>query len=73
MEKGKFDFCLIKHHSMIAYGGVETMVLLRTFLTSALVEVSGQLHTSAALFLGNRHWCLLHKKVDGPGALLYTV
>jgi hypothetical protein len=38
---------IIKHHHMKLYGEME--VQLHTFLASVLVEVSGQLHTPAAL------------------------
>jgi hypothetical protein len=51
---------------MRTYGGVEVTVLLRTFLTSALVGVNGQLHTPAALFPGKSLWHLLDKKQGGP-------
>jgi hypothetical protein len=46
-KKVKFFLCLTKHHAMKTYWGVE--VQLHAFLTSALEEVSGQLHAPAAL------------------------
>jgi hypothetical protein len=39
------SLCLIKHYAMKAYGDVH----IHIFLTSALVEVGGQLHAPAAL------------------------
>jgi hypothetical protein len=44
--------------------GVE--VLLHAFLTSTLVEVSGQLHTPAALPFGKSPLCLFSRRLGGP-------
>jgi hypothetical protein len=54
-----------KHHSAKTYGGVETK--LHVFLTSILLEMSGQLHGEATLFPGNQ---ILVGKPEGRRAVV---
>ena len=56
--------CLNYYYAKMAHGWAE--VQLHSFLTSALEEVSGQLHASAALPEGTRRSCSLDRTLDAP-------
>jgi hypothetical protein len=45
MTEANFSLCVTKHYAMKAYGEVDAKI--NVFLTSALVELSGQLQTPA--------------------------
>jgi hypothetical protein len=55
---------VIKHYALKTYEGVD--IQIHIVLTSALVEVNGQLHAPATLLLGKEPWYSLDRRFGGP-------